>query len=280
MGEGSATEDSGFGGTLGGIAFDRVTLESARELRATVPRGLGVGVHDLVITTPDGDRLRLAAAFEVLGPDAGIDAGWPDDAGPPDHVEPFDCSNGNCEGSVPDCPEGGSCPECGALSMASTSCRWRFQDGALAQTDASVFGCDAWITNLAIGGLVVEATVTTTELGPEAPHFAGLLVRIATDCLDQNAYYLCALDYDANELLLAGFRDGVPIASVPPIEAQRLVPDGPAILRASAHSGVVTCEADVADGTLELADQLDPVGSIGFRTDHVAARFDDLRIWE
>lgn len=289
--EGSAREDTGFRGTLGGLPFERVSIQSARELEATVPAGLDVGVHDLEIVTPDGVRMTIEGAFEVLGPDAGLpdggmpDGGWPDageDAGPPDHVDDFDCSNGNCEGNVPGCPEGGSCPECGAYSVATSRGRWSYEDGALVQSDATDYGCDAWVTNLDLTDLDVEATITATAVGPEIPHLAGIIFRTAETCGDQNRYYLCALDYGNQDLLLAVFNGGLyeKYEQSWRARATGLEVGLENVVRASAHGGVVTCDTDLANAPITHEDATLEHGSVGFRTYYTSARFDDLKIWE
>jgi len=290
VGSGEAAEDAGFRGKVGPAAFDRVTIESAGELRATLPAGLGPGVYDLEIVTPEGERLTLPGAFRVIDLDGGVppDAGLPDgglpdrDAGPPDWVDDFDCSNGRCDGSFPTCAGGAHCPACGAFAIDVSRGSWRYQDGSLEQEDEDDRACDAWAADLDLEGLAVEADVTVTALGSGTPRLAGLIFRTGETCGDANRYYTCLLDYGAQELLLAAFDGGVYLdyawTEVPTAVSGLAVGDT-VRMRARASGGRVYCEADGAAEVLDHADDIQSHGSVGFRTYYTQARFDGLRVW-
>jgi len=81
--QGQAHANAHFEATLGDHLLSSVAWQPNRNLSATVPAGLPVGLYDLHVLAPNGSELLLQNAYEVLPPGAGGDGGATDagDAG-------------------------------------------------------------------------------------------------------------------------------------------------------------------------------------------------------
>ncbi|MBN2359156.1 MAG: hypothetical protein JXR83_06860 [Deltaproteobacteria bacterium] len=78
------TVDDQFSAWLGQHALEQVRHVDSQNLTAVVPPTLPVGSHELIVESPAGERVTLAAAFEVL-PVGIVDAG-PTEGGIPDRA--------------------------------------------------------------------------------------------------------------------------------------------------------------------------------------------------
>lgn len=299
---GRATQDLGFRGALGSATFDRLDLLSAEEIRGTTPPGLSVGLHSLEVTTPDGERIALADAFEVVALDGGIppgDAG-PDGgtgwlAEPPDWDQLAECGNESCDGPVAGCTDAGECPPCpeGALVWQTFGCDWSTEGNHLRQSDPDAIGCDALLSGLDVDNVQIAANIAFSALGAAGPHQAGLLLRATDACVAENEFYACLLEVDDASVpsllrLVAydgdGFQnfawEGAPggVALTIPEAAEYTI-------RARAVGGEISCELcadeDCAGVEASVAgrDARFERGAVGLRTYRTASFYRRILVW-
>jgi hypothetical protein len=299
-----ATQDASFAGALGGRSFGRLDLVSASELRGTTPAGLSVGPHDLSITTPDGERLGLADAFEVVALDGGVppsDGGPGADAGtgwlaePPDWRRLAECGNESCDGPVAGCADAGECPPCpeGDVVWRAFGCDWSMEGTHFRQWADNAIGCDALLSGLDAADVQVEADVEIPAIGADPPHQVGVLLRASDACVAENRFYACLLEVDdaaAPSLLRLVAYDGegfqnfaweAPVGGLP----VDLPVAEPYTIRARAIGGSLACELCADQGCSEIAasatgeDARFAAGTVGLRTYRARAMFRDVEVW-
>jgi hypothetical protein len=290
VGSGEATEDPRFVGTLGGRAFARIDIVSAHELDATVPAGLPVGLHDLFVTTPEGERLGIERAFEVVSADAGPQPPpWPPDA--PAFPDLSLCGNGPCNDAVAGCPEAQACPACPDGPVWQTfGGTWRIEGTHTRQVDSGAAESVAIATGIDAADLFAQATFSVNATGSPGPGQVALLVRAESPCTTPDRAYGCILQYtpDARLFLVAWNGAPDPVWEEPPggLPLDAAVTTGSDYtLRASANGTDVFCGL-CTDGTCVAYDAfsrgtngLIASGTVGLRTAYTGVFVRRFAVW-